>query len=32
MIGRKFDIIEYGLCNVEDMIAEVPESMITVSI
>ena len=31
-MGRPWDIIEYGLCCIEDMLAEIPTTTITVSI
>ena len=29
--GRTFDIIEYGVCEIQDLLIEVPEGMLTVS-
>ena len=31
VIGRRFDITEYGVCFVEDALDDIPESVITVS-
>jgi len=29
--GRKFDVTEYGMCFVEDLLDDIPESVIRVS-
>ena len=29
--GRTFDIVDYGVCDVQDLLMEVPEGMLTVS-
>ena len=31
-MGRPWDIVEYGVCCVEDMLAEIPETTVTVSL
>jgi len=31
VFGRKFDVTEYGVCFVEDMLDDIPESIIRVS-
>ena len=30
LMGRPWDIVEYGVCCVEDMLAEIPETTVTV--
>lgn len=30
MIGRKFDITEYGVCFTEDLLDDIPESVVKV--
>jgi len=31
VIGRKFDITEYGVCFIEDVLDDIPESAVQVS-
>jgi len=31
VIGRKFDVTEYGICFIEDILDDIPESVIRVS-
>ena len=31
VMGKQFDIIEYGVCYVEDILGEIPESSLIVS-
>ena len=30
-MGKPFDIVEYGVCYIEDILAEIPESSLIVS-
>ena len=30
-MGKQFDIVEYGVCYVEDILGEIPESSLVVS-
>ena len=31
VMGKPFDIVEYGVCYIEDILAEIPESSLIVS-
>ena len=32
LLGRPWDIVEYGVCCIEDMLAEIPATTVTVRI